>query len=218
MAPKDNAQLSPGAQLLSTIDRRYFKVESLTNFVAGIVIMGLMFLGVAQVLGRKLLNMPVPGYVDLVEFAMVVFAFLAISYCQKLGSHVRMELIIGRFHGRAHWLLEIIGMLIAVFIVAVLMYYSYAHFLRAWTIGDSSIDLELPIWPSKLIVPFAFAMLLGRFTIQLAGYVRLFVHPDAVPIAIPRIETVEEVAQHEIDAGLAGEAEKVVIAAKAEAS
>ncbi len=218
MAVPDTAQLSPGAQLLSTIDRRYFQVEILTNFVAGMVIMGLMFLGVAQVLGRKLLNMPVPGYVDLVEFAMVVFAFLAISYCQKLGSHVRMELIIGRFHGRTQWLLEIIGMLIAIFIIAVLMYYSYAHFLRAWTIGDSSIDLELPIWPSKLIVPFAFAMLLVRFAIQLAGYVRLFVHPDAVPIAIPMIETVEEHAQHEIDTGLAGEAEKVVIAAKVEAS
>ena len=218
MAVQDSAQLSPEAQLLSTIDRGFFQVEKLLNLVAGIVIMGLMFLGVAQVLGRKLLNMPVPGYVDLVEFAMVVFAFLAISYCQKLGSHVRMELIIGRFHGRAHWLLEIIGMLIAVFIVAVLMYYSYAHFLRAWTIGDSSIDLELPIWPSKLIVPFAFAMLLVRFAIQLAGYVRLFFHPDAVPIAIRMIETVEEHAQHEIDAGLAGEAEKVVIAAKVEAS
>ncbi len=218
MAVQDTAQLSPGARLLSTIDRRYFQVESLTNFVAGLVIMGLMFLGVAQVLGRKLLNMPVPGYVDLVEFAMVVFAFLAISYCQKLGSHVRMELIIGRFHGRTQWFLEIIGMLIAVFIIAVLMYYSYAHFLRAWNIGDSSIDLELPIWPSKLIVPFAFAMLLGRFAIQLTGYIRLFVHPDAVPIAIPIIETVEEHAHHEIDAGLAGEAEKVVIAAKAEAN
>jgi hypothetical protein len=33
--------------------------------------------------------------------------------------------------------------------------------------------------------------------------------PDAVPIGIPLIETVDEQAQHEIDAGLAGEEEKV---------
>ena len=217
MAVQDTALLSPGARLLATIDRHFFKAESFFNFAAAIVIMGLMFLGVAQVLGRKVLNLPVPGYVDLVEFAMVVFAFLAISYCQKLGGHVRMEFIIGKFHGRTLWFFEIIGMLIAVFIIAVLMYYSFAHFLRAWDIGDSSMDIEIPIWPSKLIVPFAFAMLLVRFTIQTAGYVRLFVYPDARPIAVPIIETVEEHAQHEIDAGLAGEAEKVVIAAKAEA-
>jgi len=217
MSDQDTAALSPGARLLSKIDYYYFQIERLFNFAAGIVIMGLMFLGVIQVVGRKVFNFPVRGYVDLVEFAMVVFAFLAISYCQKLGGHVRMEIIIGRFKGRTLWFFECIGILIAMYIIAVLMYYSYAHFLRsfdcsyAFCVGDSSMDIELPIWPSKLLVPFAFAMLLGRFGIQLAGYFRLFLYPDAEPLAIPLIETVDEQAQHEIDAGLAGEKEKVVI-------
>ena len=218
MSDRDIAVFSPGARLLSSIDNYYFQFEKLLNLLAGIVIMGLMFLGVIQVLGRKVINFPVPGYVDLVEFAMVIFAFLAISYCQKLGGHVRMEIIIGRFKGRTLWFLECIGILIAMYIIAVLMYYSYMHFLRsfdctyAFCIGDSSMDIELPIWPSKLLVPFAFAMLLVRFSIQLLGYFRLFLYPDAEPIAIPVIETVDEQAQHEIDAGLAGEEEKVVIA------
>ncbi len=211
MSVQDTAGLSPGERLLANIDKQYFKAETLFNFIAAVVILGLMFLGVAQVLGRKFLNFPVRGYVDLVEFAMVVFAFLAISYCQKLGGHVRMEFIIRKFHGRLFWFLEIIGMLIGIFIISVLLYYSNEHFLRAWNIGDSSMDIEIPIWPSKLMVPFAFSMLMVRFGIQLTGYIRMFLHPDAVPIAIPIIETVDEVAQHEIDAGLAGEEEKVVI-------
>ena len=217
MADNHTAELSSGARLLSKIDSYYFQMERLCNFVAGVVIMGLMFLGVIQVVGRKVFNFPVRGYVDLVEFAMVVFAFLAISYCQRLGGHVRMEIIIGRFKGRMLWFFECIGILIAMYIIAVLMYYSYEHFLRSFDcsfpfcIGDSSMDIELPIWPSKLLVPFAFAMLLVRFTIQLAGYFRLFLYPDADPIAIPIIETVDEQAQHEIDTGLAGEEEKVVI-------
>ncbi len=217
MSDRDIAVLSPGARLLWSIDNYYFQFEKLLNFLSGVVIMGLMFLGVIQVLGRKVFNFPVRGYVDLVEFAMVVFAFLAISYCQKLGGHVRMEIIIGRFKGRTLWFFECIGILIAMYIIAVLMYYSYTHFQRsfdctyAFCIGDSSMDIELPIWPSKLLVPFAFAMLLVRFSIQLLGYFRLFLYPDAEPIAIPVIETVDEQAQHEIDAGLAGEEEKVVI-------
>ncbi len=217
MSDQDIAALSPGARLLSNVDSYYFQFEKLLNLLAGIVIMGLMFLGVFQVLGRKVINFPVPGYVDLVEFAMVVFSFLAISYCQKLGGHVRMEIIIGRFKGRTLWFLECIGILIAMYIIAVLMYYSYSHFLRSFDcsfpfcVGDSSMDIELPIWPSKLLVPFAFAMLLVRFSIQLIGYFRLFLYPDAKPVAIPLIETVDEQAQHEIDTGLAGEEEKVVI-------
>jgi hypothetical protein len=36
-------------------------------------------------------------------------------------------------------------------------------------------------------------------------------NPDATPIGVPVIETVDELAQKEIDAGLAGEEEKVDI-------
>ena len=63
-----------------------------------------------------------------------------------------MEFFIGRFSGRLLWTLEVIGTLVAMLIIAILMWYGWEHFLRAWDIGDSSIDIELPIWPGKLIV------------------------------------------------------------------
>jgi hypothetical protein len=39
----------------------------------------------------------------------------------------------------------------------------------------------------------------------------LVVHPNAEPIGVPLVETVDQQAQKEIDAGLAGEKEKVNI-------
>ena len=170
-----------------------------------------MLLAVFQVVGRKVFNLPVRGYVDWVELAMAIFAFLSIAYTQKLGGHVRMEFFIGRFKGRLLWFFEIIGTVIALFICTILMWYAYTHFLRAWTIGDSSIDIQLPIWPSKLLAAFAFFSLNIRLIIQFFGFTRLFLHPDAEPIGVPVIETVDEQAQKEIDAGLAGEEEKVDI-------
>jgi TRAP-type C4-dicarboxylate transport system permease small subunit len=219
MAINDDSMRSPGARLLARVDGHYFQFETLLNMISALIILGLMLLAVVQVLGRKIFNFPVPGYVDLVEFVMAVFCFIGIAYCQKLGGHIRMEFIIGKFHGRTLWFLEVVGTLIAIVIIAILMWYGYEHFLRAWQIGDSSINLELPIWPGKLLVAFAFATLIFRLLIQLAGYIRLFFHPDAAPIGVPIIETVDEQAQHEIDVGLAGEEEKVVITggAKAEA-
>ena len=50
-----------------------------------------------------------------------------------------------------------------------------------------------------------------RLFIQLIGFVRLFLHPSAQLIGVPRMETVDDMAQAEIDAGLAGEGEKVDI-------
>ncbi|MGI9522527.1 MAG: TRAP transporter small permease subunit [Hyphomicrobiaceae bacterium] len=200
--------------MLKRTDEMFFEFEKLLNFMAAIVILAIMLVGTFQVFGRKLLGTPVPGYVDIIEMTMTVFAFVAISYTQRLGGHVRMELILGRLKGRWLYTLEIAGTLTAMFVVAVLAYYAYTHFLRAWEIGDSTIDINLPIWPSKLLVPFAFGVLLVRLLIQLIGFTRLLINPEAPPLAVPHIETVDEQAQHEIDAGLAGEDEKVEIAGR----
>jgi len=197
----------PFARLLGAADEGFFKLEGALNLIAALVILGVMFIGVFQVFGRKLINLPFPGYVDIIEFMMGVFAFLSIAYTQRLGGHVRMEIIIKRFRGRSLWIVEFFGTLTVIGIVAILAWFGYEHFLRAWTIGDSTIDIEIPLWPSKLLVPIAFAVLLVRLFIQLLGFLRLSVDPDAEPIGIPRIETVDEQAQHEIDTGLAGESD-----------
>ena len=204
--PPDKGR-SPFARLLGAADEGFFKLESALNLIAALVILAVMFIGVLQVFGRKLINLPVPGYVDIVEFVMTVFAFISIAYTQRLGGHVRMEIIIRRFRGRALWIVEFLGTLTIIVIVAILAWFGYEHFLRAWTIGGSTIDIEIPLWPSKLLVPIAFAVLLVRLFIQLLGFLRLSADPDAEPVGIPRIETVDEQAQHEIETGLAGEGE-----------
>ena len=205
-APRDRDR-TPFARLLGAADEGFFKFESALNLIAALVILAVMFVGVFQVFGRKFLNLPIPGYVDIIEFVMTVFAFISIAYTQRLGGHVRMEIILKRLRGRALWLVESLGTMTIIGIVAILGWFGYHHFLRAWLIGDSSIDVQIPLWPSKLLVPVAFAILLVRLFIQLLGFLRLSAHPDADPVGIPLIETVDEQAQHEIETGLAGESE-----------
>jgi TRAP-type C4-dicarboxylate transport system permease small subunit len=158
-----------------------------------------MFLGIAQVLGRQLFNLPISGYIDFVELSMATFAFLGVAYCQRHGGHVRMELVLKFARGRWQWALEVFGTLVALLIIAVLIWYGYEHFLRAWTLGDSTIDAELPVWPSKLIVPIAFALLWLRLLVQLVGYARLMLRPEAAPVAVPVILSAEELARKEIE-------------------
>lgn len=158
-----------------------------------------MFLGIAQVLGRQLFNLPISGYIDFVELSMATFAFLGVAYCQRHGGHVRMEMVLKFARGRWQWALEVFGTLVALSIIAVLIWYGYGHFLRAWTLGDSTIDAELPVWPSKLIVPIAFALLWLRLLVQLVGYARLVLRPDAQPVAVPVILSAEELARKEIE-------------------
>lgn len=173
-------------------------VENRLNLLAGILIFALMLLGVAQIVLRTVFRTPIFGYIDIVEVSMVGFAVLAISFVQRVGGHVRMELVVARFKGRALWVAEAVGTALGMFIVAVLIPYSYRHFERAFNFGDSTIDIEIVTWPAKLAVPAALSVLLVRLGLQMAGYLRLAAHPGREPVAVPLLKDVEQAAEEEI--------------------
>lgn len=158
-----------------------------------------MFLGIAQVLGRQLFNRPISGYIDFVELSMATFAFLGIAYCQRVDGHVRMEFFVKLAKGRLHWIFELGGTLIALGLIAVLIWYSFDHFLRAWRLGDTTIDVELPVWPSKLLVPIAFSLLWLRLLVQAIGYLRLLRDPETPLVGVPVPLTAEDIAARDLE-------------------
>lgn len=179
-------------------DKKLIPAEDLANMIAAIAIFLLMLLGVLQIGLRSIFNAPITGYIDLVELSMASMAFLGAAYCQRLGAHIRMELIVGSFRGRVFWLSEIFGTLIALFIIGVLVYYSTGHFWRSFTLGDTTIDAEFPVWPSKLLVPLAFSLWFLRLLVQLAGSLRLALDPTLPRKGVVTIKDIADQAQDEI--------------------
>ncbi len=186
------------AKLLKSADRLLLPIENALNLLSGILIFGLMFLGMLQIILRTVFRNPIFGYIDIVEATMIAFALLSISQVQRLGGHVRMEILVGYLRGSALWAAETIGVAVQMIIVAVLIPYSYSHFMRAWSFGDSTIDIELPTWPAKLLVPVMLSVLFIRLAIQLLGYSRLTMKPNSIPVAVPVMKTVEQQAEDEI--------------------
>ncbi len=174
-------------------------IERFLNFLAGAMIFALMFLGMVQIILRTVWRAPIYGYIDIVEASMVCFALLSISYVMREGGHVRMEILIGFLKGRALWIAEVFGVLVSIIITAILIPYSYNHFGRSWSFGDSTIDIELPTWPGKLVVPVMLSILLVRLVIQFVGYMRLAANPQLEPVAVPVMKSVEQQAEEEIE-------------------
>lgn len=173
-------------------------IEDAANLIGAFAIFALMVLGVAQIVLRSIFNAPITGYIDLVELSMASMAFLGAAYSQRLGAHIRMELLIGRLHGRMLWGVEAFGVIVAMFIISVLIWYGAEHFVRSYTLGDTTIDAEFPVWPSKLLVPVAFAIWWLRLALQLWGALRLVVDPKRERLGVITRKVVAEQAKDEI--------------------
>jgi TRAP-type C4-dicarboxylate transport system permease small subunit len=183
---------------ISSLDRLMKPFEDAANLIAAFAIFLLMILGCAQIVLRTVFNSPVSGYIDMVELSMAGMAFLGAAYCQRLGSHIRMEILITHLKGRWIWAFEIVGTILAMGIIGVLIWYGWEHFLRSYQLGDTTIDAEFPVWPSKLLVPIAFALWFIRLGIQLLGSIRLFKNPELEHIGIASLHDAATVAQEEV--------------------
>jgi TRAP-type mannitol/chloroaromatic compound transport system permease small subunit len=151
-----------------------------------------------------MMNRPVSGYVDWIEIIMPLIAILAVAYTQRDGGHIRMDILIGRLEGRALWVAEFVTTFLILVLMILLIWGSWSHFGRSfdWAAPnfsrDSTIDIGLPIWPAKLIVPVAFSVMALRLVLQLWGYGRAILTGKAV--AVPLIEDVATIAAREAEA------------------
>ncbi|MBM3646333.1 MAG: TRAP transporter small permease [Alphaproteobacteria bacterium] len=194
-----------GTTALAAAHRTWARLEDGMNLIAAAAIFFLMFVGVFQIIGRTVFDTAIYGYIDYMEQASALFAFLGISYAQRVGAHIRMDLLLRGFSLRFMWSMELFAVLVALVVIAILVDSTWQNFLRAYQLGDSTIDIKLPVWPTKLLVPVVLAILCVRLILQSFDYIRLIRYPDAEPIAVPKIETIEEQAQNEIEDALGRE-------------
>ena len=191
--------------LLSRIDRSLYKIEGYFALISGLAVFGLMLLAVVSVGGRNLFDRPLSGYVDWIQQAMPLIAFMGIAFTQRDGGHIRMDMLIGQLKGRWLYAAEFITTLAILLLIVLLVWGSWAHFERSFDFSmprwstDSSMDIGLPLWPAKLLAPVAFSVLGLRLVLQLVAYGRAFARNTDRPVAVPMIADAATVAAMEAD-------------------
>ncbi|MEO1549876.1 MAG: TRAP transporter small permease [Pseudomonadota bacterium] len=189
--------------LLSRLDRLLLRVERVLALLSGLAVFSLMVLAVVSVSGRNGFNQPVPGYVDWIEQAMPLIAFMGVAFVMREGGHIRMDIVVGLLRGRALYVVELITTLAILVLMILLVWGTWSHFQRSFDFNapmwsrDSSMDIALPIWPAKLLAPVAFGVLCLRLILQAWGYGRAAVTGEA--IAVPLIADAAKQAELEAD-------------------
>ncbi|MEM6310793.1 MAG: TRAP transporter small permease [Pseudomonadota bacterium] len=200
-----SAAVLEDSSLLSKLDRMLLPLERFSALLSGLAIFSLMFLAVYSVTGRKFFASPMLGYVDYIEAIMPLIAIMGVSYVARDGTHIRMDMVIGALKGRALWLFEFLTVSLMLLLIVFLAWGAWAHFDRSFDCSvplcsrDSSIDVGIPTWPSKLIVPVAFAILTLRLLLQAWGYARAFILGLENPVAVPLNLSVAEQARIEAE-------------------
>jgi TRAP-type C4-dicarboxylate transport system permease small subunit len=105
-----------------------------------------------DVVGRGVLNRPIPGTVELSQYLLSVFILLGFAYTQQAKAHVTVSLFTSRLPYRAQLILQIITTLLLLFVCCIIAWQGWVVGIEEKTVSDM---LRVPQYPFRLLVAFA---------------------------------------------------------------
>lgn len=128
------------------------------GLAAGVLLLLIMLLTVADVISRNLRDRSIVGTVDITTMLLVATAYLGLAAAEADGRHVSVELVESRLGARARLVFSVLRS--ALFVgLGVLMTWGLTEvLLSAIERGETTNDvLRLATWPAKVVVLISFA-------------------------------------------------------------
>ncbi|HEY98609.1 MAG TPA: TRAP transporter small permease [Dehalococcoidia bacterium] len=141
--------------ILDRLERFTNLISKWLNWVAGIGLVGMLALIVADVIGIKLFKNPIPGAIETVAFLGVVITAFAIAYTHVVRGHIQVEFFVMRLPERIKAIIASFVFLLGIILFAVLAWRSYEYGMVLQRTGEVSMTQGIPFYPFVHAVAFS---------------------------------------------------------------
>lgn len=154
---------------VSMLRRGLNKIISFLNAVGTIWIGLLMFIIVADVVGRGLFNSPLQGVPEIVKNSIVGLTFLQIAHVLKEGRHIRTTVLYDRANDTVKKIIDLVTNVIGVIIFALLFYAILEPAKQAFLLKTFEGNaVRIPTFPTYFLI------LIGSFFMVMQFLLNIF--------------------------------------------
>jgi len=124
------------------------------NWVAGAGLVVMLGLVVADIIGIKLFNNPIPGGIEITAFLGVVVTAFAIAYTQVLRGHIEVEFVVMHLPKRVQAVVHAFVCLLGLALFIFLAWRSVDYGLSLQATGTVSMTQGIPFYPFVHAIAF----------------------------------------------------------------
>lgn len=138
-------------------------INRLEEGLIALLLAVMTFLTATQVVMRYVFN---SGWIWSLEATTYTFAWLVLlgmAYGVRTRSHIAVDLVVGRLHGRTHRVVTYLALLICLAYSVLMLYGGSVFVLRLFELGNNARDLPFARWFLTIMLPLGFALLTLRF-------------------------------------------------------
>jgi len=148
--------------------RSQARIEAWMAFVGAAVVVVIMLLTVLDVVGRSLLNRPVPGAYEVTEFLLVAAVFFGLAMVQAHKRHIQIEFVSDRLAPKPQAVLRTVTYFVCLVTFGLIVFQGGKMTYEAWEAGAISEGIiPFPLWPANALVPIGGIVVCFRILIQL---------------------------------------------------
>ncbi|HHT47440.1 MAG TPA: TRAP transporter small permease [Firmicutes bacterium] len=136
------------------------RIMLLPVIAAGVVLISLMLLTIADVALRFFLKKPIIGTHEIIVSMMICIGFLGLAWVALIDRHIKVDLLVDKFPFKAQKCINYLNYLLVGFVSAVLAVESFNRSLVMRQLGAASERLNIPQYPFYLIVSIGYFLLL----------------------------------------------------------
>ena len=160
----------------------------LSRLALGLLLLGTvgmiasMLIGVADVVGTKFLDWPVPGTLEFTESTMVLVVFGALAYAQERRAHIRVELLYGHVGPRGQSFMEAVTHIVAFIFFVLVAWQGLSELSYSWELKEATLGtVRFPLYPARVFLVLGVVRLLVRLALDIAADVGRMRRGEAPP-------------------------------------
>ena len=140
--------------MLNKFDEVLNHVEKIVGIIAAIALLGLMIVGVINVTGRFLFDMPFFGATEMSRILMAASFLLVLAGTQARGQHTKMTDVVKHYPVTVRHIIEFIVLFVSLVLFAIMVWRSTQVVMNMWQYGYLVQTLRIPEAPFRIMLPF----------------------------------------------------------------
>ena len=136
-----------------------YKVWNVTSTIAGVFLIFNMVLIIANIIMRRIMGAPIFGSTEIVSYASLITASLALAQNEWFDGNVRMTIILDLISKKTSMVIRFIDYIVCSVAFVYISYLLVGQAISKFAIADVSIDLKLPLFVFAGCLALGFIML-----------------------------------------------------------
>ena len=128
-------------------------MSNVLMYVCAVLLLVMLFLGIADVAGRYLFNKPIIGTVEVFEVLLPAMVLLSLAYTQQLKAHVTVDLFCSKLPPRPRAIVGMMTTLWAIVLFALIAWQGVLSAISYHQMNSIITNIGLPMFLPRILVP-----------------------------------------------------------------